>query len=130
MDLFGLVEMEDPKSVAVGVRPLRDGEDPILEATRKRVTELVIPEPEGSPARAVPIQQVPPPQPVATEAQPTPTVAQPSPLSENIIRVDSDESEEEVVQLKRRRAADGNSDGAESSKRPRSETESVAFSLG
>ena len=50
MDLFAVVNLEVPRSVTIGVRPLGEGETPILEATDGRVEELVIPEPEGSPA--------------------------------------------------------------------------------
>ena len=32
MDLFAVVKLDSPRSVTVGVRPLREGETPILEA--------------------------------------------------------------------------------------------------
>lgn len=40
MDLFAVVKLAKPAQVAVGVRPLREGEQPILEATAGRLLEL------------------------------------------------------------------------------------------
>ena len=81
--------MEVPKSATIGVRPKRDDEEPLLEATSGRVVELVIPEPEGSPAAAVvePIQQVP-----HVEEE----VAQPPPPPVNVAVVNVDDLEEET----------------------------------
>ena len=39
MDLFGVVKLTKSTQVAVGVRPLREGEVPILEATTGRLLE-------------------------------------------------------------------------------------------
>ena len=40
MDLFVVVKLEKPKLVTVGVRPLREGEQPLLEATQGHLTVL------------------------------------------------------------------------------------------
>ena len=49
MDLFSVVRLASPKQVTVGVRPLREGEAPILEATAGRTMEFVQEEPENAP---------------------------------------------------------------------------------
>jgi hypothetical protein len=51
MDLFTVVKLKEPKRVTVGVRPLRVGEEPILEATTGHLAAF------GSVA---PVQSVPP----------------------------------------------------------------------
>ena len=38
MDLFDFVKLKEPKRATVGVRPLREGEQPILEATSGHLT--------------------------------------------------------------------------------------------
>jgi hypothetical protein len=63
MDLFAVVKLEKPKKVTVGVRPLREGEEPILEATAGYTTVLAQVGPEDSPPAAAlvtPVQSVPP----------------------------------------------------------------------
>ena len=63
MDLFAVVKLEKPKQVTVGVRPLREGEEPILEATAGHTTVLAQDGPEDSPPAAAlvtPVQSVPP----------------------------------------------------------------------
>ena len=40
MDLFAVVKLDRPKQVTMGVRPLREGERPLLEATEGRLTVL------------------------------------------------------------------------------------------
>jgi hypothetical protein len=63
MDLFAVVKLEKPKQVTVGVRPLRDNEEPILEATAGHITVLAQAGPEDSPPIVVlvtPVQSVPP----------------------------------------------------------------------
>ena len=40
MDLFAVVKLEKPKQVTVGVRPLRENEQPLLEATAGHLTVL------------------------------------------------------------------------------------------
>ncbi|GJZ88327.1 reverse transcriptase domain-containing protein [Tanacetum coccineum] len=62
MDLFSVVHLSKPKLVTEGVRPLRDGEEPLLESTAGRTMELVLEQPEGestdvlvpTPLRSVP----------------------------------------------------------------------------
>ncbi|GJV85475.1 hypothetical protein Tco_1525373 [Tanacetum coccineum] len=46
MDLFSVVQLSKPKLVTVGVRPLRDGEEPLLESTAGRTMKLVLEQPE------------------------------------------------------------------------------------
>ena len=58
MDLFGVVRLAKPTQVTVGVLPLRDGEEPVLQATAGRT--MVIAQEEGS-------EDVPP---VVMEAHP------------------------------------------------------------
>ena len=45
MDLFNVVRLAKPTQVTVGVRPLREGEIPILEATAGRILEHAQEEP-------------------------------------------------------------------------------------
>ncbi|GJV30589.1 hypothetical protein Tco_1387037 [Tanacetum coccineum] len=42
MDLFSVVHLSKPKLVTEGVRPLRDGEEPLLESTTGRTMKLVL----------------------------------------------------------------------------------------
>ena len=63
MDLFAVVKLEKPKQVTVGVRPLREGETPVMEVITGRTTELAQEGPEDSPPAAAlvtPVQSVPP----------------------------------------------------------------------
>ena len=63
MDLFAVVKLKEPKRVTVGVRPLREGEQPILQATEGHLTVFGPVEREDSPPAAVlvaPVQVVPP----------------------------------------------------------------------
>ncbi|GKF40642.1 hypothetical protein Tco_0123984, partial [Tanacetum coccineum] len=46
MDLFSVVHLSKPKLVTEGVRPLRDGEEPLLESTAGRTMKLVLEQPE------------------------------------------------------------------------------------
>nr|GFB63830.1 hypothetical protein [Tanacetum cinerariifolium] len=46
MDLFSVVHLSKPKLVTEGVRPLRDDEEPLLEAMAGRTMELVLEQPE------------------------------------------------------------------------------------
>ena len=62
MDLFVVVKLAKPTQVAVGVRPLRDGERPILEATFGRLLELAQTDSSGGTppvVNATPVQTVP-----------------------------------------------------------------------
>ena len=118
MDLFSVVHLEMPRAVAIGVRPLGEGETPLLEATDGRVVDLHIPEAEGSPQviNVPPVQMVappPPPQePAAAQPPPPPTVIP-------VVNVEESEEESEEPLLSRKRAGDGDDGG--SSKRPRVE---------
>ena len=103
MDLFSVVKLEAPQRVTIGVRPLRSGETPILQATAGRVVDLVIPEPEGSPAAVA----APPLQQVAPNAQPTPRVAQTPPVQDVVDLDESSEEEQEGPQLVRKRTSSG-----------------------
>ncbi|GKG25339.1 hypothetical protein Tco_0395967 [Tanacetum coccineum] len=74
MDLFSVVHLSKPKQVTEGVRPLRDGEEPLLESTVGRTMELVLEQPEGErtdvlapiPLRSIPGATAEPPRPDAT----------------------------------------------------------------
>ena len=61
--MFAVVKLEKPKRVTLGVRPLRDDEEPILEATAGHLTVLVpVGHVDSPPAAALvaPVQSVPP----------------------------------------------------------------------
>ena len=63
MDLFAVVKLEKPKHVTIGVRLLRDDEEPILEATAGHLTVLAPVGHVDSPPAAgpvAPVQSVPP----------------------------------------------------------------------
>ena len=61
MDLFAVVKLEKPKQVTVGVRPLREGEQPLLEATEGHLTVLPDVSSESTPPLQVtPVQSVAP----------------------------------------------------------------------
>ena len=63
MDLFAVVKLEKPKRVTIGVRPLRDDEAPIFEATAGHLTVLApVGHVDSPPAAALvtPVQSVPP----------------------------------------------------------------------
>lgn len=62
MGLFSVVQLEKSKLVTVGVRPLREGETPVMAATAGRIMELAQEEPENSSPVALqvtPVQSVP-----------------------------------------------------------------------
>ena len=62
MDLFAVVKLIKPTQVTVGVRPLREGEVPILEATSGRLLELAREESSNASqpiVNATPVQTVP-----------------------------------------------------------------------
>ncbi|GKC38922.1 hypothetical protein Tco_1051306 [Tanacetum coccineum] len=116
MDLFSVVHLSKPKLVTEGVRPLRDGEEPLLESTAGRTMELVLEQPEVEstdvlapiPLRSVPGATAEPPRPDATSVG-----------SSEDADVAGAESEAEEVDsgLKRKRAT--SDDGAGTSKRVR-----------
>lgn len=61
MDLFVVVKLEKPKQVTVGVRPLRENEQPLLDATVGHLTVLGTAGHEDSPPLLVtPVQSVAP----------------------------------------------------------------------
>ena len=70
------MKLAKPTQVTVRVRPLRDGETPILEATAGRTMEFVQEEPanaspvvlEATPVRSVPTQRVQSPEPSRTDS--------------------------------------------------------------
>nr|GEX99865.1 transposase (putative), gypsy type [Tanacetum cinerariifolium] len=95
MGLFNVVHLSKPKLVTKGVRPLRDGEEPLLEATAGRTMELVLEQPEDE----------------------NTAVLEPTPLQAVGITRAKSEIEEVNSRLKRKRATSG--DGAGSSKRVR-----------
>ena len=104
MDLFAVVKLVKPTQVTVGVRPLRDGERPILEATAGRLLELAqIESSDGTPPvmNATPVQTVPAQGVVAPEL-----VRAESSASIGVLQVDTD-SEEERQGAKRKAADDG-----------------------
>ena len=63
MDLFSVVKLKEPKRVTIGVRPLREGEQPVLQATAGHLTTFAAVAQQDSPPAAVlvaPVQVVPP----------------------------------------------------------------------
>ena len=96
-----MVRLEAPQRVVVGVRPIREGETPILQATAGRVVQLNIPEPEGSPVAASPVQQVAPVVQAGAEVARTPPTPDVVDLGES-----SEEEGLEHSQLIRKRVAD------------------------
>ena len=112
MDLFSVVRIDAPQRLIVGVRPRRDEEVPILEATAGRVVRLNVPESsESEPAiDAEPVNQAQPNAEPVPEKEPTPP----------FVDLGDSSDEGEVESLRRTRKRD--SDGGESSKRPRVDT--------
>ena len=113
MDLFAVVKLAMRTQVTVGVRRLKEGELPILEATAGRLLEFVQEEPSDASqavVHATPVQTVP------TQAVVVPEVARAeSSASAGILKVDTD-SEEERQGVKRKAVVD---DGEGTSKRRR-----------
>jgi hypothetical protein len=61
MDLFAVVKLEKPKQVTVGVRPLRENEQPLLEATAGHLTVLgPVGHEDSPPLQVTPVQSVAP----------------------------------------------------------------------
>lgn len=69
IDLFAVVKLDKLKLVTIGVRPLREGEQPLLEATEGHLIVL----PEAVPKNTPPLQ-VTPVQSVAPDVEVVPTV--------------------------------------------------------
>ena len=116
MDLFSVVQLSKPKDVTEGVRPLKEGEEPVLESMAGRTMDLVLEEPED----------VPPVVLVATPLRSVPSTDVPHPEMELLSSDSSDfvgvtkvvsETEEESSRKKRKRGSAG--DGAGTSKRRR-----------
>lgn len=99
MDLFSIVRLTKPTQVTVGVRPLREGEVPILEATAGRLLELVQ---EESSDASEPIVNATPVQTVPAQGVVAPELAHAeSSTSTGFLKVDTD-SEEERQGVKRK----------------------------
>ena len=64
MDLFAFVKLKEPKRATIGVRPLREGEQPILEATAGHLTVF------GAASGPSAVVLVPPVQSVAPAVEP------------------------------------------------------------
>jgi hypothetical protein len=102
MDLFSVVRLAKPAQVTVGVRPLREGEIPILEATVGRTyvqeepANVAQPLLVATPVQNVPSQEVPAPEPARTESS----------EGVGIFKVDTD-SEEASQRVKRKASGDG-----------------------
>ena len=60
MDLFAFVKLKEPKRATVGVRPLREGEQPILEATSGHLTVFGTVSSPPAPVLVPPVQSVAP----------------------------------------------------------------------
>ncbi|GJW28312.1 hypothetical protein Tco_0045187 [Tanacetum coccineum] len=116
MDLFSVVHLSKPKLVTEGVRPLRDGEEPLLESTAGRTMELVLEQPEAestdvlapTPLRSVPGATAEPPRLDATSVG--------SSEDADVAEAESEAGEVDSG-LKRKRAT--SDDGAGTSKRVR-----------
>ncbi|GJR04837.1 hypothetical protein Tco_0527821 [Tanacetum coccineum] len=124
MDLFSVVHLSKPKLVTEGVRPLRDGEEPLLESTAGRTMELVLEQPEvestdvlaPTPLRSVPGPTVEPPRLDATSVG--------SSEDANVAGAESEAGEVDSG-LKRKRAT--SDDGAGTSKRVRHVSLGLSF---
>ncbi|GKC23317.1 hypothetical protein Tco_1025467 [Tanacetum coccineum] len=116
MDLFSVVHLSKPKLVTEGVRPLRDGEEPLLESTAGRTMELVLeqPEVEGTDVLApIPLRSVP----GATAEPPRPDATSVGSSEDADVAGAESKAEEFDSGLKRKRAT--SDDGAGTSKRVR-----------
>lgn len=111
MDLFGVVKLTKPSQVTVGVRPLREGEIPILEATAGHLLEPVQEESSdvaqpllnATPVQTVPAQGVPASEPAHTKSS----------GGAGILKVDTDSKEER--QGAKRKASDDGGEGSSKS---------------
>ena len=116
MDLFAVVKLDKPKQVTIGVRPLKEGEQPLLDATAGHLTVLPATVPEDTPPLVVtPVQSVAPEVVVAPteEAVPEVEVAREEARSgsSDSIRILKPEEvlREEVAQSSKRKAEAGGS---------------------
>ena len=116
MDLFDVVRLAKPTKVIVGVRSLRDGEQPLLQATAGRTMVIAQEETEETEE----IGEVPTGVTMATPLRSFPAPG--SQIPAELFHIDSsgsamDESEEEGQGLKRKRSSSDDGAGT-SSKRP------------
>ena len=93
MDLFDFVKLKEPKQVTVGVRPLREGEQPLLEATEGRLTVLpeVVPE-NTPPLQVTPVQSVAPEEGTRSESSNSIEVLGPDMVAQSLKRKGDAES--------------------------------------
>ena len=61
MDLFAFVKLKEPKRATIGVRPLREGEQPILEAMAGHLTVFGAASGPSAAVLVPPVQSVGPP---------------------------------------------------------------------
>ncbi|GJS63820.1 hypothetical protein Tco_0678384 [Tanacetum coccineum] len=116
MDLFSVVHLSKPKLVTEGVRPLRDGEEPLLESTAGRTMELVLEQPEVESTDVLaptPLRSVP----GATEEPPRLDATSVGSSEDADVAGAESEAGEVDSGLKRKRAT--SDDGAGTSKRVR-----------
>ena len=116
MDLFSVVRLERPKQVTVGVRPLRDGEEPVLQAIAGRTMVMAQ---EGT-EETDETEEIPAGVTMTTLLRSFPAPGSQIPVE--LLHIDSsgsamDESEEEGQGLKRKRSS-GDDGAGTSSKRP------------
>ncbi|GKB67603.1 hypothetical protein Tco_0929015 [Tanacetum coccineum] len=109
MDLFSVVHLSKPKQVTEEVRPLRDGEEPLLESTAGRTIELVLEQPE--------VESIDVSAPTPLRSVPSVTVEPPRPDTTSIGSSEDADVTEVDFGLKRKRAT--GDDGADPSKRVR-----------
>ncbi|GJY11779.1 hypothetical protein Tco_0381088, partial [Tanacetum coccineum] len=116
MDLFSVVHLSKPKLVTQGVRPLRDGEEPLLESTAGYTMELVLEQPEDDSTGVLaptPLRSVP----GATGEPPRLDVSSVGSSEDADVAGVESEAGEVDSRLKRKRVTSG--DGAGTSKRVR-----------
>ncbi|GJS35665.1 hypothetical protein Tco_0534047 [Tanacetum coccineum] len=116
MDLFSVVHLSKPKLVTQGVRPLRDGEEPLLESTAGCTMELVLEQPEDDSTGVLaptPLRSVP----GATGEPPRLDVTSVGSSEDADVAGAESETGEVDSRLKRKRAT--SDDGAGTSKRVR-----------
>ena len=121
MDLFAVVKLDKPRQVTIGVRPLKDGETPLLDATAGHLTTLPVATPESTPPLVVePVQTVAPEVVVEPTERVVPAleVAHEEAQSSDSIQILKPEEvlREEVAQSSKRKAQAG---GSEKRKRRR-----------
>ncbi|GKG42877.1 hypothetical protein Tco_0479561, partial [Tanacetum coccineum] len=114
MDLFSVVHLSNPKLVTQGVRPLREGEEPMLESTAGCTMELVLEQPEDDSTGVLaptPLRSIP----GATGEPPVLDVTSVGSFEDADVIGAESETREVDSRLKRKRVT--NEDGAGTSKR-------------